>query len=171
MAQRAAFRLKYRLRQFWEAWRPQPDPQALAEAQSLLSPALWRLFSAMPLAEQAHGLRVFGILRAAGHTDPDLLTAALLHDVGKARCRPRLWERVVVVLAGWCCPRAWLRWGKGEPQGWRRPFVIAVQHPRWGAALVAAAGASRAAALIREHHAPAPADPLVRVLQWADEQA
>jgi hypothetical protein len=36
--------------------------------------------------------------------------------------------------------------------GWRRAFVVAVQHPQWGADLAAKAGASPlAVALIRRH--------------------
>jgi len=52
-------------------------------------------------------------------------------------------------------------------RGWRRAFVIAEQHPAWGAALAAEAGASpRLVALIRQHQEPASteADPETRRL-------
>ncbi|NPA92448.1 MAG: hypothetical protein GXO56_02055 [Chloroflexi bacterium] len=171
MARQPAFRLTYRVRQFWEALRPRVSPTALAEARAHLPHGLWRLFQEMPPEEQAHALRVFQRLKARGCTDPDVLTAALLHDVGKALQRPRLWERVVVVLAQRCCPRRAWAWGQGQARGWRRPFVLARQHPEWGAAQALAAGASsRTAELIRAHHSVNPQDPDLALLQWADEQ-
>ncbi len=172
-ARRAALRLSYRLRQFWEALRARPDPQALEAAQRVLAPSLWALFRQMPPNEQAHALRVFQRLRQAGHTEHDLLVAALLHDVGKALHHPRLWERVAVVLAYACCPRRAFQLGEGEPRGWRRPFVLARQHPEWGARLAADAGASpEVAALIRHHQTfPPPPDlPHLAALQAADDQ-
>ncbi len=171
MAGQFVVRLTYRARQFWEAVHPRRDPRALAEARALLPDGLWRLFQQMPPAEQAHALRVFRRLKARGCTDADLLTAALLHDVGKALHHPRVWERVAVVLAQRCCPRRAWQWGAGAPRGWKRPFVLARWHPVWGAERAAAAGASpRTAAIIRAHHTPQPDDPAVALLQWADEQ-
>lgn len=169
---RVALRLSYRLRQFWEALRARPDPQGLEAAQRLLSPPLWALFQRMPPNEQAHALRVFQRLRQSGHTDRDLLTAALLHDVGKALQRPRLWERVAVVISYACCPTRAFRLGEGQPRGWRRPFVLARQHPEWGARLVAEAGASpEAVALIRYHQTVPPPDiPHLAALQAADNE-
>ncbi len=171
MARQPALRLTYRMRQFWEALRPRLDPQALAEAQTLLSPGLWRLFQQMPLSEQAHALRVFRRLKARGCHDPEVLTAALLHDVGKALQHPRLWERVAVVIAQRCCPRRAWAWGEAPPRGWRRPFVLARQHPAWGGDLAAQAGASpRVVALIQKHHTFPPDDEPLAWLQWADAQ-
>ena len=171
MAGRAALRVIYRARQFWEAVHPRLDPAALEAAEALLPDGLWRLFRQMPPSEQAHALRVFRRLQALGCADPDLLTAALLHDVGKALRHPRLWERVAVVLAHRCCPRRARQWGEGEPKGWRRPFVLAARHPAWGAALAAEAGASeRTVALIRQHHTRDLHDAGLALLQEADEQ-
>ena len=168
-----AFRVIYRLRQFWEALRARRDPAALAAAREVLSPNLWALFAQMPPGEQAHALRVFRRLQESGCSDPEVLTAALLHDVGKALQHPRLWERVAAVLGQACCPRLAARWGQGEPRGWRRPFVIAAQHPAWGARLAESAGASpRTVALIRAHQETARTgdDPALARLQWADAQ-
>lgn len=85
-------------------------------------------------------------------TNNDLLAAALLHDVGKC-CHPlRLWERVVIVLAKSLFPKRVKSWGEGEPFGWKRAFVVAEQHPSWGAELAARAGASpMTVSLIRRH--------------------
>lgn len=168
-----AVRVIYRLRQVWETIGARPDAEGLAAAQRLLPPPLWELFRQMPPHEQAHALRVFRRLQRQGHHDHALLCAALLHDVGKALEGPRLWERVAAVLAHACCPARAACWGKGQPHGWRRPFVIARQHPEWGARLAAKAGASmKTVALIRHHHTiPPPADlPGLAALQAADDQ-
>ncbi len=168
-----AVRVIYRIRQFWEALRARRDPEALAAARAVLSPNLWALFNQMPPNEQAHALRVFRRLQETGCTDAEVLTAALLHDVGKALQRPHLWERVAAVLGHACCPRQAAKWGQGKPRGWRRPFAIAAQHPKWGARLAETAGASpRTVALIRAHQETdrAANDPDLALLQWADAQ-
>ena len=38
----------------------------------------------MSVSDQRHSLNVMRTLRRQGHTEPDLLAAALLHDVGKS---------------------------------------------------------------------------------------
>lgn len=149
---------------------------------------LIQLFERMPRAEQHHGIRVCRALKAAGFDNPDLLAAALLHDVGKIRAPLRLWERVLVVLVEHFAPRCAARYGKAvsatsPPQGLRRGFWVRRHHARWGAALAAEAGASaRIVELIRQHHdpndktsgdAPAPTntayDAELAALQVADE--
>ena len=168
-----AFRLAYRARQFADALLGKPDEDSLNLALRVLNEPQRALFLKMPIAEQAHALRVFRRLWDAGHRDADLLAAALLHDVGKAMQRPRVWERVLWVVGRALFPRRAAVWGMGEPKGWKRAFVIAARHPEWSAHLVEGVGASpRAIALIREHHQSpktAPAD-LLRLLQWADNQ-
>lgn len=154
-----AARLLYRARQFWYALGAAPASVDLEQAQSILSSAQMALFRSMQASEQAHALRVMGQLRAQGSAHPDLLVAALLHDVGKI-CYPLLlWERVIIVLVNAFSPAKARQFGKvnspGEPgraSAWRRLFVVAEQHPAWGADLALKAGVSGlAAALIRRH--------------------
>jgi len=87
-----------------------------------------------------------------GEEQPDLLAAALLHDVGKSDHPLHIWERVVIVLGKAFFPGQVRRWGQGEPTGWRRPFVVAEQHPAWGADMAAEAGASPTTATLIRHH-------------------
>ena len=152
-------RLLYRTSQFWQALRSVTTPQDFRFASSVLTPAQLELFTQMPGSDQAHSLRVLKALLTQGDDYPDLWIAALLHDVGKSIYPLRLWERILIVLVGSLCPACVQRWGRAMPgvspiaPRWRRAFVVAVQHPQWGADLAAKAGASPlTVALIRRHH-------------------
>jgi hypothetical protein len=145
-------RVNYRIRQFREALNASPAPEELARARQALSPPLMELFLSLQAQEQAHSLKVFRLLRELDQLHPDLLAAALLHDVGKSRYRLHLWERVLIVLSNALFPHKVKSWGQSEPRGWRRPFVIAEQHPNWGSEMAIQAGASSlTASLIRRH--------------------
>jgi putative nucleotidyltransferase with HDIG domain len=110
------------------------------------------LFNRLHPSEQNHSLRVLQTLKDQGETHPDLLTAALLHDIGKISHPLHLWERVVIVLAKQFFPGRMDRWGWGQPRGWKRPFVVALKHPQWGSELAHKAGSDPLAVhLIREH--------------------
>ncbi len=144
----AAYRLSQGVRALGAWLRPVDDTRAA----QVLSPELFALYRRMRRSERQHSLRVLGALLDAGHTEPDLLIAALLHDVGKI-CTPfTLPEKVIVVLVRAVAPQRAERWGSGSARGWRRPFAVSVQHPAWGADLVAAAGGPpQAVELIRRH--------------------
>lgn len=70
-----------------------------------LPPSALPLFQTMSAADQRHSLRVCQGLQARGCMDKDMLAAALLHDVGKARGRVPFWTRPVIVLGKMCGPR------------------------------------------------------------------
>lgn len=181
-------RIGYRLRQFWSALYAKPSGGDLDKVSSLLTPAQMALFSQMHRSEQAHSIQVMAAVSRASQGIPDeprkdLLTAALLHDVGKSRFPVRLWERVIIVLSKAFLPGQVRRWGvgqpsgEGQPSGWRRAFVVAQQHPAWGAQMAEEVGASpMAAALIRRHQDGPPnpggdlEDRLLQLLQAADHE-
>ncbi|HSO27780.1 MAG TPA: HD domain-containing protein [Anaerolineales bacterium] len=171
-------RLGYRLLQFWQALWSAPTQADLEEAGALLPPNMMELFLRMQTSEQAHSLRVFHELLEIGQTQPELLAAALLHDVGKSIYPLRLWERVWIVIGKALFPKKVKSWGQGAPRGWRRAFVVAEKHPTWGAELAAQAGAAPLTTeLIRRHqeaplaHPAAINEALLETLQRFDDRA
>jgi hypothetical protein len=123
----------------------------------ILDPSMATLFFRMSDPDQSHSVRVFQTLVDQGDEDEDLLMAALLHDVGKSLHPLRAWERSLVVVTNRILPNQVLKWGQDEPYGWRKPFVVALQHPEWGAALIQQEGGSETlVTLIRYHQEYAP---------------
>lgn len=169
----------YRVWQFWLVITARPlDEKKEEEIKTLLSPEQQRLFGRFSASEQQHSYRVYAALRRVGQDDPDLLAAALLHDVGKS-CKPRSWwDRVVVVLGQAFLPGKTALWAQGEAAGLTRPFVVKANHAEWGAALAETAESSpTTVALIRHHHHPPSAQmdeklaQLLQQLQWADDNS
>ncbi|MBI4314754.1 MAG: HDIG domain-containing protein [Chloroflexi bacterium] len=162
---------RYRVTQFARLFTGRLTLQARAEAQTWLAPPLFELFCRMTPAEQYHAYEVRQTLAAQRQVDPDLLTAALLHDVGKTRMPLAAWERALIVLGNHLAPQAADAWGRmgGSPLWWRRPFVVSRQHPAWGAEMVrVAGGAPRTVELILHHQNNHPLDPMLQALQSAD---
>lgn len=151
-------------------WRPVDDH--LAEA--LLPTAGLALFRRLGKADQAHSLRLLAWLQEHGHTDPDLLNAALLHDCGKAAAPLAVWQRTLKVLLKLFVPAVWRRLARpAPPDRWRYPFFVLQTHPEIGAAWAEAAGLNPITIwLIRFHETdPNPIDPhydLMVALQQAD---
>jgi putative nucleotidyltransferase with HDIG domain len=130
----------------------------------------------MPRYDQQHALKVVDTLTREGHTERDLLAAALLHDVGKSVTpgpRLRLWHRVAVVLIHVSWPSLLERLAKDEPGSWRRPFHVQLRHAAIGAEAARRAGCSETAVDLICRHEKAPnqaLDPLLAALQAADSQ-
>jgi hypothetical protein len=151
----------YRARQFWHTVFLQVDLQRRQQAQGYLAPTQWDLFARLQPVEQEHAVRMLHMLLEQGENQPDLLVAALLHDVGKLHYPLNPVERAVVVLGQALFPAAARRWGRlavdgwDSLPGWRKAFVLAEQHAEWGARLAQQAGVSSLAeSLIRHHHHP-----------------
>ncbi len=144
--------LRYRVKQFLRTLRDKPSQTDLDLVHKHLPAELLPLFERMPAPDQAHSIRVCQTLIDNDHTDPELLAAALLHDVGKCLQTPNIFERVMVVLANQIAPGRVLRWSEGKAEGWRRAFVIAHNHPDWGADLVEKHGGSDVTVQLIRHH-------------------
>src|ERR1051325_11318402 len=83
----------------------QPTERELEDVAKHLPARAFDLFTSMSAADQKHALRVCRGLQELGWTVKDILTAALLHDVGKAAGRVPFWTRPIVVLARLCSPK------------------------------------------------------------------
>ncbi len=110
--------------------------------KQLLPLDLQPLFFQMTRGEQIHSIRVCKALMAEGERDPDLLEAALLHDIGKTIYPLKIWERVWIVLT---------KEGRENIQNsyrgisasslkqypwWKRAGIVAENHSEWGAQLL-----------------------------------
>ncbi|MGE5223229.1 MAG: hypothetical protein ACM3PY_12385 [Omnitrophica WOR_2 bacterium] len=184
-----AARICYRTRQFWLNLGAAPSSHDLDEVRAVLNPEQYQLFARLQPGEQAHSLLVMRRLTAQGQTHPDLLAAALLHDIGKIRLPLRLWERVLVVLGKALFPARVKQWGSLAGDEWkilsgarlpigRRAFIIAEQHAVWGSQMAAGAGSSTLVVeLIRRHqdripdHSHSYEDNLLRLLQSVDDES
>ncbi len=160
----------YRIRQGLNALGALLRPVDDALAADVLAPDLYALYRRLRRSERQHSLRLLRDLKAQGHTQPELLAAALLHDVGKTRGRFSMQEKVLVVLVRAGAPGLAQRWGHEDARWWQRPFAVSVQHPAWGADMAAQAGAPPLVVeLIRRHADPVPDPPVTeadRLLTW-----
>ncbi len=158
----------YRVEQFLGHLRARVTDDEEALAHRLLPAGARPLFDAMPVADRRHALDVVGRLQLAGHDDPDLLAAALLHDAAKGH-RMRLWHRVSGVLLGALAPRMLERLASPQPRSWRYPFHLYLHHAHLSADAAGDAGCSpRTVGFIRGVAPEADAS-LAAALRTADE--
>ncbi len=142
-------------------------------AIDFLAPEALALFQAMSTADRAHSLRVFHWLQQQGHEQPDLLTAGLIHDCGKAATNLSVWQRTLKVLLKKLAPRWWQTLSaQAAPDHWRYPFYILAEHARIGAEWAADAGCSEITCwLIANHEKTIPTDHPHAQLLWALQKA
>jgi hypothetical protein len=165
-------RALWRVRQFGHALWSRSDPSVDAELRRLLdSESQWRLLARLTPFDRAHHLRVYQLLIDSGQTDPDLLLAGLLHDVGKADNRGRVnaTHRAAHVLLRRLSPSQYERLAV-EGCWFRHGLWLNIFHAELGAKFASEAGASeRCCALIRAHADLGPQiDPLLAALVAAD---
>ena len=160
----------HRVTQLVAHLRARVEPEESALVRRILPERAVALFESMPVADRRHGLDVAAKLLDAGHDDPDLLAAALLHDAAKGH-RMRLWHRVSGVLLERLAPRLLRRLARDDAGSWRHPFDLYLHHGPISAALAGEAGCGpRAGAFIRG--AVSEADlPLLLALTKADDSS
>ncbi|MCB0034388.1 MAG: hypothetical protein KDE51_10230 [Anaerolineales bacterium] len=173
-------KILYRAGQFWRLLTARPlTAVAQKDVQAQLNLEEYLLFQRYSVGDQWHGYRVMCMLREAGHSDGDLLTAALLHDIGKTRVRFTAVERSIVSVISKVRPQMVKRWEQLElhqVKWWQRPFLVNAQQPAWSAEMALAAGSTPRAVLLMKRHQDklndivTEEDQLLFYLQWADDQ-
>ena len=145
------YRIKQGLRALF-AFRADVDD---ALVRRHLSGPEYDLFKTMARAEQLHSVHVLrSVLAQSPETSPELATAALLHDVGKARYHLAVWQKTVSVLAESFAPGLFNKLSTGDDLNWwRAPFMVRQQHPAWGADMLTAIGSDPLVIWLVGHHA------------------
>ncbi len=135
-------RARYRAGQFFGGFRATLTPDELAFVRGVLTRGELALFAGMQARDQRHSLRVAAALRDEGDAQapPDLLAAALLHDVGKGDLL--VTERVVYVLLAAVSSRLVDLVGSPRPR-WRNGIWRLRHHARLGAERLSEEGSSR----------------------------
>jgi hypothetical protein len=124
---------------------------------ALLTPQQMERFEQLPAFDQQHLCRVASHLRANGVTDPDVLVAGLLHDIGKSDGvrQVRFPDRVGKVLFKRIAPGKLAGIANRYPDGYFCGLALTVRHPEVGAGIAHELGCSdRTCWLIRNHEAP-----------------
>ena len=135
----APSRALYRFRQFSKFCRATVSKAEQRIAAEQLGESLFPLFMKMALPDQRHCLDVYHSLRTNGCDDPEMLTAALIHDAGKRNVG--IWQRVAYVLLKQLAPRQLHRIASNGT-GWRVGLSSLHYHEKVGGQLAKAAGAS-----------------------------
>lgn len=174
----AVYRLGQGLRALASLLLPLPVDTALAE--QYLTPEEFALFRRLKRSEQQHSLRVLRtVLAQANETPLALVSAALLHDVGKIRYPVGLFGKTLPVLVKVVSPERVTRWSHGDPAKLLiRPFVTYCHHPAYSGELLQAAGSHPDVVWLAAHHADTPDCwgghpllPLLIRLQAADDKS
>jgi putative nucleotidyltransferase with HDIG domain len=143
-----------------------PSESDIGFARVHLSEALFELFRTQHPRDVVHSVETARWLLARGHHQPDLIAAALLHDIGKGE--QRRVDRVAFVLAG-RLRLAGRAGDRGSRFEMRRAVARSAEHSRRGAQLLREAGASDlVVSLTLKHHAEAADDAMLALLQQAD---
>ncbi len=176
------YRASYRSRQFFAALFGRVQPDEMSSARRVLGPNLYPLFARMPSQYRRHALTVYRRVIDAGCTDPHVLRAALLHDVGKYSPSTgryvTLGHRVAIVLLKATPPgkRLLKALARPNPQGISGiliyPFYLSSHHAELGSQLAASHGAApEVVQLIARHHCHDLNLSGLSTLQAADDQS
>jgi hypothetical protein len=166
--------LAHRIRQALRGLRPVLPADLNTVLAEALTPDQRVAFKTLSAYDQTHLYEVYRQLVDQGVTDHNLLTAALLHDLGKSarNGRVRLADRTISVILLKVAPVLLERLARLPAPLWRRGIALSVHHPMLGATWAADLGCSARTCWLIEHHAdfPPPDDPDLLLLIQVDAQ-
>ena len=167
---RVVGRFRHLARRFFGVLSARVEPSELSILDRYFSASERHLFLRMRIADQRHSLDLCGRLIRDGHSDPDLIRAALLHDVGKAFGPLPLPFRVAFALCRMADSRlaAWL--AHPDRPGLFLPFQIAGNHAAIGARAAEQAGSNSTVVRLIAGHDSVGDDDLSRLLHQYDGQ-
>jgi putative nucleotidyltransferase with HDIG domain len=167
-----SLQIQYRLFQGIRHLTSKPDHDVDHALQSMLADAEWRLVERLTPADRVHLFTVHRELVRMGITDQDLLTAAVLHDIGKAddRGSVTIIHRTLKVVLEPLAPNLLGRIVRSDGNWLRHGLYLALNHPQLGAELARRAGVSQRACWLIAHHADGTisGDDGLRALQLVD---
>ena len=163
--------LRYRLRQFFAALGGHISRGERVLVVRLLDPGELRLFERMSRFDRRHCLDVYHTLTRAGHDDPLLLRAALIHDCGKVaddgRTIPLVYYGLFVVMKRFA--PALYRRAAGDGRGPLWPFAVHAAHEQRAAQLAEIVGSPPELVAILRDYAERRVNQRTAALMWADE--
>lgn len=111
-------------------------------------------FLSLARYDQDHLLCVCSKLRSAGYSDPDLLVAGMLHDIGKCegKLHVRFVDRITKVVLTRVAPGLLKHLARPPARGWRGGLVLAVHHPELGAERAMDLGCNDRTCWLIQHH-------------------
>lgn len=151
-----ALPLPYRIKQVIHMATSTNDsaPELPADAVSRLTEQMLHQFRILPVADQQHLLRVYQLLVQAS-ADDNVITAGLIHDVGKAcaKCRITVLDRGLHVILRRIAPSPYRRFAAMHSSpAWTRGLHRLANHAERGALAASQAGYNDDVINLVRHH-------------------